>query len=57
MDIEEIKKEYKEISEKLTDPELISRWEEFQDLSKRRSQREKVVKKGEELEELKRRIE
>ena len=57
MDIEEIKKEYKEISEKLTDPELISRWEEFQDLSKRRSQLEKVVKKGEELEELKSRIE
>ena len=57
MDIEEIKKEYKEISEKLTDPELISRWEEFQDLSKRRSQLEKIVKKGEELEELKSRIE
>lgn len=57
MDIEEIKKEYKEISEKLTDPGLISRWEEFQDLSRRRSQLEKIVKKGEELEDLKSGIE
>lgn len=56
-DLEQIKKEYKEISEQLTDPELISRWEEFQELSKRRSQLEKVVKKGEELEEIKSRIE
>ena len=37
MDLEKIRQEYNEISEKLTDPELISRWEEFQELSKKRA--------------------
>lgn len=57
MDLEQIKKEYREISEKLTDPELISKWDEFQELSKRRSQLEKIAKKAEELDELKERVE
>ena len=56
MDLEKIKQEYQEISEKLTDPELISRWDEFQDLSRRRSSLEKIVEKAEELEEIKERI-
>jgi len=57
MDLEEIKKEYREISEKLTDPELISKWDEFQELSKRRAALEKITKKAEELAHLKERIE
>ncbi len=57
MDLEKIKQEYKEILEKLNDPELISRWEEFQELSKRKSQLEKIVKKVEELRNVKERIE
>ena len=56
MDLEKIKQEYKEISEKLTDPELISRWDEFQELSRRRGALEKIVEKAEELEEIKERI-
>lgn len=57
MDLEDIKREYKEISEKLTDPELISKWDEFQELSKRRAALEKIAKKAEEMDELKERIE
>jgi len=57
MEIEKIKKEYKEISEKLTDPELISRWDEFQELSKRRGALEKIIAKADEIEEMKQRIE
>jgi len=57
MDIEKIKQEYTEISEKLTDPELISRWDEFQELSKRRASLEKIVKKAEELHGIKEQIE
>jgi peptide chain release factor 1 len=57
MDLEQIKKEYKEISEKLTDPDLISKWDEFQKLSKRRASLEKIAKKAEEIDELKERIE
>ena len=57
MDLQQAKKEYKELSEKLTDPELISRWEEFQELSRRRGQLEKIVQKAQMLEELQRRIE
>ena len=57
MDLEQIKREYKEISEKLTDPELISRWDEFQELSRRRAALEKIVQKAEELREAKERVE
>ena len=57
MNLEQIKKEYEELSTKLTDPELISHWEEFQEFAKRRSQLEKIVKKAEELQSLKERIE
>ena len=57
MTLEEIKKEYKEIAEKLTDPELISRWDEFQELSKRKAALEKIATKAQELDELKQRIE
>ena len=57
MDLEKIKQEYKEISEKLTDPELISRWDEFQELSRRRASLEKIVEKADELKEIRARIE
>ncbi len=57
VDLEKIKQEYKELSEKLADPELLSRWEEFQAFSKRRGQLEGIVTKAEELQEIKERIE
>ncbi len=56
-DLQKIRKEYQELSEKLTDPELISRWEEFQELSRRRGRLEKIVQKAQALEELGNRIE
>src|SRR3989344_1501775 len=56
MDLAQAKKEYTEISEKLTDPELMSKWDEFQELSKRRGVLEKIVKKALLVEELKERI-
>jgi len=57
VDLQRLKKEYQELSEKLTDPELISRWEEFQELSRRRGRLEKIVQKAQELEELNNKIE
>ncbi|MEK7510223.1 MAG: peptide chain release factor 1 [Patescibacteria group bacterium] len=56
IDLPQIRQEYNALAEKLADPELISRWEEFQELSKKRSKLEKLIKKGEELEEIKQRI-
>lgn len=57
MDLEKAKKEYEEILEKLADPEIISRWEEFQELSRRRAFLEKIVEKADELNQVKVRIE
>ena len=56
MDLSSIKKEYQELLNKLTDPALISRWEEFQNLSKRRSALEKILKIAQELEETQQKI-
>lgn len=55
-DLKQIKDEYKELLAKLTDPDLISRWEEFQSISKRRSVLEKIIKTAQELEETKQKI-
>ncbi|MCH7552228.1 PCRF domain-containing protein, partial [Patescibacteria group bacterium] len=52
MDIEKIKKEYHDLGEKLTNPDLISDWERFQELSKKRAGLEKIVKKAQELQEV-----
>jgi peptide chain release factor 1 len=54
---ESIKKEYKEILNQLSDPELISDWEKFEELSKRKSFLEKILGKEKEIEELKNKIE
>jgi peptide chain release factor 1 len=57
VDLEKIKQEYRELTEKLTDPGLISHWEEFQELSKRRAQLQEIVTKAEQLQEINQRIE
>jgi len=57
IDTAPLKEEYQTLLQELTNPELISNWEKFQELSKRRAFLEKVLKKTEELEELKQRIE
>ena len=55
--IEEVKKEYQEILQQLSDPELISDWEKFEDLNKRRMLIEKIIEKEGELKDIRNRIE
>ncbi len=55
--IKNIKKEYEEILQKLSDPELISDWEKFQELSKRKDFLEKIFEKEKEIQDLKNKIE
>lgn len=55
-DIESIKKEYKELQEQLASPEVVSDWEKFEKISKRKKQLEKIVEKEKELEELKKQV-
>jgi peptide chain release factor 1 len=55
--IEDVKKEYQTILEKLGDSELISNWDDFEDLTKRKSFLEKIIDRNQEIEEMKNRIE
>jgi len=57
IDIESIKKEYEDILNQLSDPELISDFEKFEELSKRKSSLEKTMEKIKELETIRNRIE
>ncbi len=57
IDLAPIKEEYQKLLQELTNPELISQWEKFQEISKRRTFLERILKKAEELEELKNKIE
>ena len=54
---EKIKKEYEELLDQLSDPELISNWEKFEELTRRKSYLEKIIGKEKEAEEVKNRIE
>lgn len=56
-DLEELKTEFETLTNELADPELISDWERFQEISKRRGKIEKIVKKAEEVEKLKLQVE
>jgi peptide chain release factor 1 len=55
-DLKHVKEEYATLLMQLTDPELISNWEKFQELSKRRSALEKIMKIAQELEETQQKI-
>ncbi len=57
MEIEKAKEEYEELLNQLSDPELISDWEKFEELTKRKSYLEKIIEKEKEIQELKNRIE
>ena len=57
MEIEKAKEEYEELLNQLSDPELISDWEKFEELTKRKSYLEKIIDKEKEVQELKNRIE
>jgi len=56
-EIENIKKEYQEIQDQLRNPELISDFEKFEELSKRKNFLEKIIKKEGELYQIKNKIE
>ena len=67
LNLESVKKEYEEILQQLSDPELISNWpasakatagkEKFEGLTKRKSFLEKIIEKEKQIEELKNKIE
>ncbi len=56
-DITEIRKEYKNLLEQLSNPELISNWEKFEELTKRKGLLEKIIEKEKELQEIKDEVE
>jgi len=55
--IEELKIEYEELLQQLSNPELISDWEKFQKFQKRKGIIEKIIEKEEEIKEIKNKIE
>lgn len=56
MEVEEIKKSYEMILEKLTDPQLISDFEKFKKLKEEKERLEKILKKFEEIKEVEKEI-
>jgi len=55
-DIEDIKKEYKELLDQLSDPELVSDFDRFEEISKRKKELNKIIEKQQELEDTQKRI-
>src|SRR4030042_252232 len=56
LDLEKVKTEYQELLEQLSDPELISNWDKFEELNKRKIFLEKIIEKEKEIEDLKNKI-
>lgn len=56
-DIESLRKEYESLLSQLSNPELLSDWEKFQELLKRKGTLEKIFEKEKEIEEIKNKIE
>lgn len=56
-EVEAFKKEYEEILNQLSDPELISNWEKFEELNKRKDYLEKILNTAKEIDEVKNKIE
>jgi len=57
LDLKKVKTEYQELLEQLSDPELISNWDRFEELNKRKLFLEKIIEKEKEIEDLKNKIE
>ncbi len=57
MEINAIKEEYDKLIKQLSDPELISNLEKFEELSKRKSYLEKIIEKEKEIREIENEIE
>ncbi|MBI2647901.1 MAG: PCRF domain-containing protein, partial [Candidatus Wildermuthbacteria bacterium] len=56
-DLEALRREYDSLEEQLTSPELISQWEKFQDLLKRKNILEKILKRSKDLEDIRAQLE
>lgn len=54
--IDDLREEYESLEQELLDPELLSDWERFQEISKRRARLEKIISKADELDEIKTQI-
>lgn len=54
--LDKIKKEYNELLSQLSDPELVSDWEKFEELSKRKKELDKIIDKDKEIEEIDKKI-
>lgn len=52
-DLENIKKEYSDIINQLSKPDIVSNWEKFEELSKKKKGLDKVIEKINKLEEVK----
>ncbi len=57
LDFKELNEEYQALLEQLSNPELISDWEKFEELSKKKKGLEKIIEKQKEIEEIKNKIE
>jgi len=56
LSIDSIKKEYNEILQKLSNSEIISNWDKFEKINKRRGTLEKIIEKDKEINEIKNKI-
>jgi len=54
--LDKIKKEYDELLSQLGDPELVSDWPKFEELSKRKKELDIVIDKAKEIEEIDKKI-
>src|SRR3989344_2859949 len=57
LNLENIKREYDEILNQLSSPELISDWEKFEELSKKKRHLEKIMEKQKEIDQIKKEME
>jgi len=54
--LDKIKKEYEELLSQLSDPELVSDWSKFEELSKKKKELDKIIDKSKEVEEIDKKI-
>jgi len=56
MSLNDLKKEYNEILDQLKNPDLVSDWDRFEELSKKKKDLDEIMEKAGELEDLEKRI-
>lgn len=50
--LDKLKEEYDELLQELSDPELISNWEKFEEISKRKKKLENIIEKADQLKKI-----